>query len=218
MEAPRRLALKGAAWAQAQVDTIRLKLFKIGAIAKIDVRRVLLQLSSTYPWKDILADAFHALRRRTPPRRDNFTSTLIHQTGLAELCAKSRSTQLTAPKNHSRRSNPENKSGPRPQNLPEALLLATSRTTHQKLRIGAYLPRFTAPRSPTLAGKTISERDQAATGNGGGAASAAPQAPNLLPRWLCVLRRTTHTAPPRQSKPPAPGMPPPAPSHPPASP
>ena len=40
MEALRRLALKGTAWAQAQVDTIRLKLFKIGAIVSISVRRV----------------------------------------------------------------------------------------------------------------------------------------------------------------------------------
>jgi len=62
MEALRRLALKGTEWAQAQVDTIRLKLFKIGAIVRVSVRRVLLQLSSTYPWKDIYALAFHALR------------------------------------------------------------------------------------------------------------------------------------------------------------
>jgi hypothetical protein len=62
MEALRRLALKGTEWAQAQVDTIRLKLFKIGAIVRVSVRRVLLQLSSTYPWKNIFAQAFHALR------------------------------------------------------------------------------------------------------------------------------------------------------------
>ena len=61
VEALRRLALKGTAWAQAQVDTIRLKLLKIGAIVRISVRRVLLQLSSAYPWKDIYAAAFHAL-------------------------------------------------------------------------------------------------------------------------------------------------------------
>jgi len=63
MEALRRLGLKGTDWAQAQVDTIRLKLFKIGAIVRISVRRILLQLSSTYPWKDRFAQAFHALRR-----------------------------------------------------------------------------------------------------------------------------------------------------------
>jgi Transposase DDE domain group 1 len=58
----RRLALKGTAWAQAQVDTIRLKLFKIGALVRISVRRIVLQMSSAYPWKDIFTQAFHALR------------------------------------------------------------------------------------------------------------------------------------------------------------
>jgi hypothetical protein len=62
MEALRRLGLKGTAWAEAQVDTIRLKLLKIGAIVRLSVRRVLLQLSSAYPWKDIYAQTFHALR------------------------------------------------------------------------------------------------------------------------------------------------------------
>jgi hypothetical protein len=45
-----------------QVDTVRLKLLKIGALVRISVRRVTLQMSSTYPWKDIYAAAFHALR------------------------------------------------------------------------------------------------------------------------------------------------------------
>jgi len=62
MEALRRLGLKGTAWAEAQVDTIRLKLLKIGAIVKISVRRILLQMSSAYPWKDVYAGAFRALR------------------------------------------------------------------------------------------------------------------------------------------------------------
>ena len=62
MEALRRLGLKGTEWAEAQVDTIRLKLFKIGAVVRISVRRVLLQLSSAYPWKNIYAAAFRALR------------------------------------------------------------------------------------------------------------------------------------------------------------
>jgi len=63
VEALRRLALKGTEWAEAQVDTIRLKLFKIGAIVTISARRVMLQLSSTYPWKHIYTQAFHELRR-----------------------------------------------------------------------------------------------------------------------------------------------------------
>ena len=62
VEALRRLGLKGTEWAQAQVDTIRLKLFKIGALVRISVRRIVLQMSSTYAWKHIYAQAFHALR------------------------------------------------------------------------------------------------------------------------------------------------------------
>jgi len=62
MEALRRLGLKGTAWAEARVDTIRLKLLKIGAIVRVSARRVLLQLSSAYPWKDLYTHTFHALR------------------------------------------------------------------------------------------------------------------------------------------------------------
>jgi hypothetical protein len=62
VEALRRLALKGTEWAQAQVDTIRLKLLKIGAIVRLSARRVVLQMSSAYPWKDIYVRAFYALR------------------------------------------------------------------------------------------------------------------------------------------------------------
>jgi hypothetical protein len=62
MEALRRLGLKGTEWAQAQVDTIRRKLFKIGAILHLSARRILLQMSSAYPWKDHYAAAFYALR------------------------------------------------------------------------------------------------------------------------------------------------------------
>ena len=62
IEALRRLGLKGTEWAQAQVDTIRLKLFKIGARVRISARRVWLELSSTYPWKQIYARACDALR------------------------------------------------------------------------------------------------------------------------------------------------------------
>jgi len=62
VEALRRLALKGTEWAEAQVDTIRLKLFKIGALVRISARRVWLELSSTYPWKQNYARAFDALR------------------------------------------------------------------------------------------------------------------------------------------------------------
>lgn len=62
LEALRRLGLKGTEWAEAQVDTIRRKLFKIGAIVRVSVRRIVLQMSSAYPWKHIYAQAYQALR------------------------------------------------------------------------------------------------------------------------------------------------------------
>ena len=62
MEALRRLGLKGTEWAQAQVDTIRLKLLKIGTIVRVSVRRVLFHFSSAYPWQGIFTQAFRALR------------------------------------------------------------------------------------------------------------------------------------------------------------
>ena len=61
-EALRRLALRGTEWAQAQVDTIRLKLFKIGTIVRVSARRVRIEMSSAYPWKPIFAHAYNALR------------------------------------------------------------------------------------------------------------------------------------------------------------
>jgi len=62
VEALRRLALKGTEWAEARVDTIRLKLFNIGTIVRLSVRRVQLEMSSAYPWKDLYTRAFQALR------------------------------------------------------------------------------------------------------------------------------------------------------------
>jgi len=62
VEALRRLALNGTDWAQAQVDTIRRKLVKIGAIVRLSVRRIVFLMSSAYPWKDIYTRAHHALR------------------------------------------------------------------------------------------------------------------------------------------------------------
>jgi hypothetical protein len=62
VEALRRLALKGSEWAEAQVDTIRLKLLKIGAVIRVSARRVWLQMSSAYPWKEVYERAWAALR------------------------------------------------------------------------------------------------------------------------------------------------------------
>jgi hypothetical protein len=62
MEALRRLGLQGTEWAEAQVDTIRLKLLKIGARIRLSVRRIVLELSSAYPWKEVYTQAWRALR------------------------------------------------------------------------------------------------------------------------------------------------------------
>ena len=54
MEHLRRVGLRGTELARAQVSTIRLKLFKIAARVRVSVRRVVLHLSSTYPYQLIL--------------------------------------------------------------------------------------------------------------------------------------------------------------------
>ena len=51
----RREGLKGTELAKAQVNTIRLKLFKIAARVVVTVRRVVLHLSSGYPYRSLLA-------------------------------------------------------------------------------------------------------------------------------------------------------------------
>jgi hypothetical protein len=40
-----------------------LKLLKIAAVMRLSVPRIVLQMSSAYPWKDIYVQAFQALRR-----------------------------------------------------------------------------------------------------------------------------------------------------------
>jgi hypothetical protein len=62
LEALRRLALQGTAWAQARVDTLRLRLLKIAAQVRISARRIWLRYTGAYPWKPIFAHAWTALR------------------------------------------------------------------------------------------------------------------------------------------------------------
>lgn len=63
VEALRRLGLRGVEWAQAQVGTIRLRLFKIAAEVRVTARRVWVRYSSAYPWPTQFGAAFTALRR-----------------------------------------------------------------------------------------------------------------------------------------------------------
>jgi hypothetical protein len=62
MEALRRLGLSGTELARAQVQTIRLKLFKIAARVMTSVRRVVFHLASSYPYRSILIHALGVIR------------------------------------------------------------------------------------------------------------------------------------------------------------
>jgi hypothetical protein len=62
VEALRRLGLAGTEWAEAQVDTIRLKLLKIAAQVRITARRIWIRYSCAYPWQNVFAAVWTALR------------------------------------------------------------------------------------------------------------------------------------------------------------
>ena len=58
----RRLGLPATELAQAQVSTIRTKLFKIGAQIRVTVRKVWVSMSSSYPWQDLYQQVWANLR------------------------------------------------------------------------------------------------------------------------------------------------------------
>jgi hypothetical protein len=62
VEALRRLALKGTEMAQAQVNTIRLRLLKIGAQIRFTARRVVVSMASGYAWQGLFGHVWKALR------------------------------------------------------------------------------------------------------------------------------------------------------------
>jgi DDE family transposase len=59
VQALRRLALAGTAWASAQVETIRLRLLKIAAEVRLTARHIWVRYSRAYPWKSFFV-AVHA--------------------------------------------------------------------------------------------------------------------------------------------------------------
>lgn len=61
LRALREFGLKETPLAQAQVDTIRWKLLKIGAVVRVTVRKVWVALSEAYPWPDLFAQVVHRL-------------------------------------------------------------------------------------------------------------------------------------------------------------
>lgn len=62
MQTLRRLGLKGTALAKAQCDTIRLKLFKIGAHIRLSVRRVCIAFSESYPYAELFRHILRTLQ------------------------------------------------------------------------------------------------------------------------------------------------------------
>jgi hypothetical protein len=57
----RRLGLQATELASAQTATIRLRLFKIGALVRVTVRKVWISLPRSYPWPELFGQAHHAL-------------------------------------------------------------------------------------------------------------------------------------------------------------
>lgn len=66
--AVRRLALKGTRMARATCGTIRLHLFKIGALVQVTVRRIIARLASACPYQDVFYQAYQNLQH-LPLRR-----------------------------------------------------------------------------------------------------------------------------------------------------
>lgn len=61
MRALRETGLRDTSLANAQVDTIRLRLFKIGAQVRVSVRRVWVALSQSYPWQELFSQVHRNL-------------------------------------------------------------------------------------------------------------------------------------------------------------
>jgi hypothetical protein len=62
----RRLGLHETEMARAQCHTIRLKLFKIGVLIRVTVRRVMASMAGGYPYENIFAQAYENLARAGP--------------------------------------------------------------------------------------------------------------------------------------------------------
>ena len=66
IHALRRLGLEGTELAKAQCDTIRLKLFKIGARIEVSVRKVWISFSESYPYLSLFQQVLARLQRIAP--------------------------------------------------------------------------------------------------------------------------------------------------------
>jgi hypothetical protein len=63
MRALREFGLKETPLARAQCSTIRVQLFKIGALVRVSVRRVVVSLTEAYPWRALFARVWANLRQ-----------------------------------------------------------------------------------------------------------------------------------------------------------
>jgi len=68
LAALRRLGLKDTTLAQAQCQTIRLKLLKIGALIRVTCRKVWVSLSQSYPYQALFTRVWMNLAGAGPPR------------------------------------------------------------------------------------------------------------------------------------------------------
>jgi hypothetical protein len=66
VQALRRTALPGTELAEAQVGTIRLKLFKVAARVVLSVRRVAFHLANSYPYRQVFQTAYERLTGPLP--------------------------------------------------------------------------------------------------------------------------------------------------------
>lgn len=69
VKALRERGLQGTQFEKAQCDTIRLKLFKIGAMILVTVRRVWVSFPQSYPYTDVFIRVFENLQSLPHPRQ-----------------------------------------------------------------------------------------------------------------------------------------------------
>jgi Transposase DDE domain group 1 len=62
----RRVGLAGTELARAEVGTLRLRLFKVGAWVQRSVRRVVVRMASSYPWPELFAGVARQLAQPGP--------------------------------------------------------------------------------------------------------------------------------------------------------
>src|SRR5258706_15470456 len=93
MQRLRQLGLKGTELAQAQCDTIRLKLFKIGAQIEVTVRKVWASFSESYPYLSLFHRVFARLQQLPSGGCESFRGNVLRTISFKRTggCADNRS-------------------------------------------------------------------------------------------------------------------------------